>query len=60
MKYFSVQGKATDLPCYVQAENAAQARAKVEQVIGQFSRLAPPPIIKEVAAEDLPEDVSLF
>jgi aspartokinase-like uncharacterized kinase len=59
-RFYTVQGKATDLPCYVQAENPTEARTKVENVVGIFSRLAPPPIIKEIAAEDLPEDVSLF
>lgn len=59
-RFYTVQGKVTDLPFYVQAENSTEARSKIEAVVGIFSRLAPAPIIKEIAAEDLPEDVSLF
>lgn len=60
LKFWTVQGRATDLPFYVQADTAAEAREKVEAIAGVFSRLSPPPIIKQITFDEIPAEQELL
>lgn len=60
LTYWTVQGRATDLPFYVQADTALEAREKVEEIAGIFSRLSPPPIIKQITFDEIPAEQELL
>lgn len=60
LKFWTVQGRPTDLPFYVEALNPLEAREKVEAICGVFSRLSPPPIIRPIDYDDIPVEQEIL
>jgi len=60
LTYWRIRGRAGDIPWYVQADTAQEAREKVEAVAGVYSRLSPPPIIEKITFDEIPAEQELL